>query len=524
MAAKEKLVEVRGSQKHPLAKGQRVGAADAGETVEVTVLLRRRPGAAVPATLGMKKAPCLSIEELETQHGATPSDIKAVEDFATKHGLRVVRADSGQRTVVLAGTIAKLTKAFSTKLTMQKTEKGVFRTRSGCLYVPEALGPIVEGVFGLDNRPAATPKFRRLAVAPRTGDVSYKPTQVATAYEFPADAEGTGQCIALVELGGGFKPADLDAYFSSLGVTPTPKVLAVGVDGGENMPTGDANGPDGEVMLDIEVAGAVAPRATVAAYFAPNTDRGFIDAVLAALHDKANRPSVLSISWGSAESGWTQQAMNGLNGALQDAGLLGVTVCVAAGDGGSGDGAADGLAHADFPASSPFALACGGTRLEPTGKGAQAETVWNDGAEGGATGGGVSDVFDLPAWQKDAHVPKSVNPGHRVGRGLPDVSGNADPETGYEVRVDGQVTVIGGTSAVAPLVAGLIALLNQKLNRRIGYLNPLLYTTSAIRDAFRDVTQGNNGAYAASTGWDACTGWGSPNGTKLLAALSAPGV
>jgi kumamolisin len=517
MKSTEKRVEVRGSQKRALENAQNVGKADGSEQVEVTVLLRRKPGAVVPANLGTKKAPPLSIEELEAQHGAAPGDIKAVEAFAQTHGLTVVRVNPGQRTLILSGTVAALSEAFSTELNMQKTDKGVFRTRAGSLYVPEALGPIVDGVFGLDNRPAATPKFRRLAVAPRAGGISYTPPQVAAAYDYPKGADGTGQCIGLLELGGGFRPTDLQAYFSSIGVTPAPNVLAVGVDGGKNSP-GDANGADGEVMLDIEVAGAIAPRATIAAYFAPNTDRGFIDALTTAMHDKTNRPSVVSISWGSPESGWTQQSLDGLNSALQDASLLGITVCVAAGDGGSTDGAPDGLAHADFPASSPFALACGGTRLEAKGKSAT-ETVWNDGPDGGATGGGVSDVFGLPEWQKEAHVPKSANPGHKAGRGLPDVAGNADPETGYQVRVDGQTTVIGGTSAVAPLMAGLVALLNQKLNRRVGYLNPTLYTTAAVRGAFRDVTEGNNGAYAAGKGWDACTGWGSPNGTKLLAAL-----
>jgi kumamolisin len=515
----EKRVEVRGSHRHPLENAQNVGKADVGEHVEVTLLLRRKPGAVVPATLGTDKTPPLSIEEFESQHGAAPNDIKAVEAFAQSHGLTVVRTNPGQRTVVLGGTVGVLSQAFGTELNMQKTPKGVFRTRSGPIYVPEGLGPIVDGVFGLDNRPAASPKFRRRSVAPHSGGVSYKPTQVAAAYEYPTGADGTGQCIALLELGGGFRQTDLQAYFSSLGVTPAPSVLAVGVDGGTNAP-GDANGADGEVMLDIEVSGAIAARATIAVYFAPNTDRGFIDGLVAAMHDKTNRPSVVSISWGSPESGWTQQAINGLNQALQDAGMLGITVCVAAGDGGSSDGGTDGLAHADFPASSPFALACGGTRLEATSKGAATETVWNDGADGGATGGGVSDVFGLPTWQQGAGVPKSANPGHKVGRGLPDVAGNADPETGYEIRVDGQVMVIGGTSAVAPLVAALVALLNQKLNRRIGYLNPTLYTTAAIHGAFRDVTQGNNGAYSARAGWDACTGWGSPNGAKLLAALS----
>jgi kumamolisin len=518
MTKTEKRVEVRGSHKRPMADAQVVGKADASEHVEVTVLLRRRPGVPVPTTPGTKHAAPLSIEDFESRHGAAPDDITAVEAFAKRHGLTVVRVNPGQRTLILGGTVALLSKAFSTELSMQRTEKGVFRTRSGPIYVPAGLGPIVDGVFGLDNRPAASPKFRRRSAAPQAAGVSYTPPQVAAAYAFPKGADGTGQCIGLLELGGGFRAADLAAYFSSLGVTPAPNVLAVSVDGAKNAP-GSPNGPDGEVMLDIEVAGAIAPRATIAAYFAPNTDRGFVDALLAAMHDKANRPAVLSISWGSAESGWTQQATNGLNEALQDAALLGITVCVAAGDGGSSDGAGDGLAHADFPASSPFALACGGTRLDTKGTGAAIETVWNDGPDGGATGGGVSDLFPLPVWQKKAHVPKSANPGHAVGRGLPDVAGNADPETGYEIRVDGQLMVIGGTSAVAPLFAGLIALLNQKLNRRIGYLNPTLYTTAAVREAFRDVTQGNNGAYAAAAGWDACTGWGSPDGGKLLAAL-----
>jgi kumamolisin len=515
MTRKGVRVEVRGSLKRSPENGQPLGKANPRERVDVTVLLRRRPGSAVPAALGTTAVPPLSIEQLEAKHGAAPDDIKALKAFAKSHGLTVVRVNPGQRTVVLTGTIARISLAFSTELNMQQMEKGVFRTRSGPLYVPEALGPIVEGVFGLDNRPAATPKFRRLSVAARAGSTSYTPLQVAAAYEFPSDVQGNGQSIALLELGGGFRSTDLESYFSSLGVTPSPNVVAVSVDGGKNSP-GDPNGADAEVMLDIEVAGAIAPQATVAVYFAPNTDRGFIDALLAALHDRTHRPSVVSISWGSPESGWTEQATNGLNEVLQDAGLLGITVCVAAGDGGSSDGAEDGLAHADFPASSPFALACGGTRLAAR---SSIETVWNDGPDGGATGGGVSSIFEVPAWQQGVGVPKSVNPGNAAGRGLPDVAGNADPETGYEVRVDGQTTIIGGTSAVAPLVAALLALLNQKLARRVGYLNPTLYTTPAIHSAFRDVTQGNNGAYTAKTGWDACTGWGSPNGGKLLAAL-----
>ena len=511
MAKRKGVEELRGSTRAAPASAGPGTVAPPDAHAEITIVLRCRHPA--PGVRRRRAAP-LSIEELEAQRGASAEDVAAVERFAHAHDLTVVAVNAGRRTVVLSGTVANLGRAFSTELRIHDTPSGRFRMRSGPLYVPAELTGVVEGVFGLDDRPAATPKVRYPSARALT---AYTPTQVGAAYGFPTGLDGKGECIALIELGGGFKAAELDAYFSSLKITPTPTVTAVGVDGGTNAPTGDPQGPDGEVVLDIEVSGALAPGATIAAYFAPNTDRGFIDAVLAAIHDKTRRPSVVSISWGSAESSWTDQALKAFDGALQDASLLGVTVCCAAGDGGSGDGAPDGLAHADFPASSAFALACGGTRLviDP---GRSTETVWNNGADG-ATGGGVSDVFPLPDWQKAASIPVSANPGHRVGRGLPDVAGNADPDTGYEIRADGQDTTIGGTSAVAPLVAALIARCNQGLGRRVGFLNPVLYTQAAVRGSFRDITEGSNGAYAAGPGWDACTGWGSPRGNLLLTAL-----
>jgi kumamolisin len=138
-----------------------------------------------------------------------------------------------------------------------------------------------------------------------------------------------------------------------------------------------------------------------------------------------------------------------------------------------------------------------------------------------ATGGGVSDVFDLPAYQDSVGVPRSVNQGGRIGRGVPDVAGNASPSTGYRVRVDFLSFVVGGTSAVSPLWAGLVARFNQHLETPVGWLNPLLYGPVAGSGAFHDITSGNNGGYAAAAGWDACTGWGTPVGSKLLSALGA---
>jgi kumamolisin len=272
-------------------------------------------------------------------------------------------------------------------------------------------------------------------------------------------------------------------------------------------------------MLDLEVAGALVPKAHFAVYFAPNTDRGFYDAVSAAVHDAARHPIAVSISWGGPEASWTRQAMKAMDALFADAAAMGVTITCASGDNGSGDGETDSRAHADFPSSSPNAIGCGGTRLtaKTAGGVVESEVAWNDGGNRGATGGGISDVFALPSWQAGRGVPPSVNPGGRVGRGVPDVAADADPATGYRVRIDGSDMVFGGTSAVAPLWAALAVRLGQQLGTPAGFLNPLLY--SAPTDAFRDITSGSNGAYRAKRGWDACTGLGSANGSALLEAL-----
>ena len=344
--------------------------------------------------------------------------------------------------------------------------------------------------------------------------MSYTPVQLASVYQLP-DGDGAGRIIAVIELGGGFATSDLDTYVTGLELTP-PTVTAVGVDGATNVAGQDPTGADGEVLLDIEVAAAVAPGANVAVYFAPNTDQGFIDAISTAVHDTTNKPSVISISWGAPESAWTQQSISALDQACQAAAALGVTITVASGDNGSTDGATGN--NVDFPASSPHVLACGGTTLAGSGSSISSEVVWNEQANNeGATGGGVSTVFALPSWQANANVPPPSSPGG--GRGVPDVAGDADPTTGYSVRVDGQTLVIGGTSAVAPLWAGLIAVANQQNRVSAGFINPAIYAAKA-KSGFRDITQGNNGTFSAAPGWDACTGLGSPIATALIPLLA----
>jgi len=507
-----------------------VGPANPDERLEVSVRLQSRAGkkpalAAEALAQPLETRKLLTRDQLEKQHGADPASIRQIEAFAREHGLSVVEACAARRTVVLSGTVSAMNKAFGVELKQFEHPNGTYRGRTGPVHIPAELQETIEGVFGLDNRPQAKPHFRRRKDAsgaqPRASSVSYTPLQVATAYNFPGGADGTGECIALIELGGGYKPADLTNYFKQLNLSTTPTVSAVSVDQGKNQPTGDPNGPDGEVMLDIEVAGAVAPGAKIVVYFAPNTDAGFLDAITTAIHDKTNQPTVVSISWGGPESSWTSQAMTSMDEAFQSAAALGVTICAAAGDDGSTDGVTDGLNHVDFPASSPYALACGGTRLTASGSTISSETVWNELANNeGATGGGISDFFALPTFQAGAKVPPSANPGNHVGRGVPDVAGDADPVTGYVTRVDGQPDVIGGTSAVAPLWAGLIARLNQKLQTPVGYANPLLYGEAEKAGAFHDITSGNNGAYTAGPGWDACSGLGTPIGGALLSALA----
>jgi kumamolisin len=498
----------------------------------VSVILKRKQPLKAANRLGKER---LTRAQYKKNHGSDPTAVKLVRAFAREFGLTIAPDTPGSecRTIKLSGTVATMQKAFGVTLHHKAVAGVTYRVREGSITLPAPLIGLVEAVLGLDNRPQAQPHFR---IAGEIGDlsahlaqgggfarphasatnISYTPIQVAQLYQFPQGATAAGQTIGLIELGGGYKTADLTTYFKTLG-QKAPQISAVSVDGGKNSPT-NANSADGEVMLDIEVSAAVAPGAKIVVYFTPNTDQGFIDAVSTAIHDSTNKPSVISISWGGPESSWTAQAMNALDSACQSAAALGITITVAAGDNGSTDGIAGTANHVDFPASSPHVLACGGTRLIGSGSTITSEVVWNELASNeGATGGGVSNVFPLPSWQSNSNVPSPTTNGG--GRGVPDVAGNADPASGYAVRVDGSNMVIGGTSAVAPLWAGLIAVANAQNGRSAGFLQPALYAARA-KSAFNDITSGTNGGFSAGPGWDACTGLGSPIGANLVGLVN----
>src|SRR6202453_4795904 len=491
----ESLVPLPGSARTAVPDA---GPADPATRLELTLVLRRTaPGVA----------------------GAATTDVALVRSvLGTVPGVTVTSVHAPSRRVKVAGTLGDLSAAFGTTVRMAQAGH---RYRTGTLYLPAALAGAVTAVLGLDNRPTARAHFRTRAASGTEGP-TFTPAQVASIYGFPAGASGAGQIIALVELGGGFETSDLTTCFGGLGIA-VPSVTAVSVDGVANEPGSDPTGADVEVALDLEVAGAAAPGATQLVYFAPNSDQGFVDSVSDAAH-ASPAPVVISIPWGQSEGSWTAQGRTSLDDAIADACALGITVTVAAGDNGSSDGASDGQPHVDFPASSPHALACGGTSLVASAAGAiTSETVWNDGSSGGAGGGGVSDTFPVPSWQATAGVPVSAGTSGTTGRGVPDVAGNADPETGYQIMADGQAQVVGGTSAVAPLWAALIARLAQATGTRFGLIQTSLYAgviPEVTVAGFNDIVTGSNGAYSAGPGWDACTGLGSPDGQALLERLT----
>jgi kumamolisin len=331
---------------------------------------------------------------------------------------------------------------------------------------------------------------------------SFTVPELASLYNFPTDLDGRGQCVGIVELGGRYFQSDLDIFFKGIGIK-RPEVSWVSVDHARP----SASGADSEVTLDIEVVGAVAPAAKIIVYFAPNTTAGFIDAIATAAQDDEHRPSVLLITWGAPEQHWATSGREEMNAALARAAARRITVCAAS-------------AGIDWPGSSPYVLACGGTSLIAANDKIVSEIVWNH--NGRASRGGASQFLPSPAWQAHCGIPQNQN--GKAGRGVPDVAAHAGVQPGYRIVVHGNQVVVGGVTAAASLWAGLIALLNQGVGFNLGWFTPFLYRVLGPAGVLRDITSGDNDVVGAEglcvgPGWDPCTGWGSPDGRKLLRAL-----
>ena len=530
---------VPGSERTPAFGATATRAADAEAWVEVTLkLARKTPLPAVDA----RPMQALSATELGARYGASDEAVTRVSDTFAALGLTVLASDAATRSVQLGGPVSAMEAAFQVRLMDFDGVRGPYRGRVGALHVPATLKDDVVGVFGLDNRRVVRRRpdgGKRRHVVDHAATSAKKrpwffPAELAAAYAFP-EGDGGGQTIGLLEFGGGYFHADLEAFGKAAGLASLPTVVPISVD---KMPTNTNDEATGEVMLDVEVLAGICPKATIPVWFSQFTEKGWVDALDAAMHDAKYKPQVLSISWGYAEdvSVWTAAAVKQVDEALQEAALMGITICVAAGDDGSSDGIDDGHAHVDFPCASPYVLAVGGTLLRTGAKGS--ERAWKDGDglradNGGSTGGGVSARLARPAWQAGLDIAP-VNPGQTAGRIVPDVAANASANTGYFVVAQGQQEISGGTSASAPLWAALVARMNQQLaagGKRVGYLTPLLYGAAAGaatplgKIGCNDIHAGDNvtahvGGFKSGPGFDAVTGWGSPKGKDLLAALS----
>jgi kumamolisin len=460
-----------------------------------------------------KDAQTLATAMRDLQQQATTTN-QQIQD-----AMKTVAADSAQLKAQLADAQTALAEVKARQGDMTKAAKDVENGRKAVDLVQQQTQSLLsqaQSALAAIQKDAAT--AHSLVAGGSTQSGSIPVTELARLYNFPSGYTGRGQTIGLIEFGGGYADTDLATYFASLNI-PKPQVISVPIDGSKNSPGTEA---DSQVTLDIEVVGTVAPEAKIVVYFAPNTPQGFPDAIAAAELDSMNKPTVISISWGGSESTWSVQSINYINQSLEAASARGITVVVASGDAGSSDGLKDGKNHVDFPASSPWVLAVGGTRITVSGDAITSEVAWNDGAVGGATGGGVSDLFPLPLWQQQAKVPPRKD--GQSGRGIPDVAIDASPSSGYSILLHGRAESVGGTAAATPFWAGLIALINQALRRPVGYINPTIYTKFGPAKVFRDVTEGNNGNYSAGPGWDPVTGWGSPDGSALLRAFQETGT
>jgi kumamolisin len=509
----------------------------------------------------------ISQKEFGERYGAAPKDVWEVEEFAWNYGLDVGPINLNHRCVWLTGTVSRMEKAFGVELNKYKYIIE-FRGYEGKLSIPKKLDKIVIGVFGLSNSPTTACYIRRGPILHEgwltnlNKDLNFNlapiftPSQVAQAYNFPTDVKGKNQTIGIIELGGGYTDKCLKDYFGMLNMIQNsnlevPHITDVNC-GADNNP-GEDPISDIEVCGNIEGVGACANAADLVVYFGDLTEYGFLNALWTAITDFYNYPSIISISYGSKEENFNQMFRQCMNLWLHTAAAINITVSVATGDTGSSDcsnplvGPDDNEPHVDFPASSPWVLACGGTWLQAQNDAITGEEVWNDGKILGATGGGVSDYFPLPPYQEGCNVqrlpPKphgNCSPEPLENRGIPDVAGNSSQQSGYLLMSTNTPPMFcGGTSGVSPLWAALIALLNEKLNKnleikqkeeqiRLGFINPLLYQIkeSNAEGAFKDITEGNNQnfpsvpGYSATPKWDACTGLGTPNGTNLYKALN----
>jgi kumamolisin len=494
------------------------GEVDPDSMLTVTLYFKRRSARPVAGSEADLAALMRPVSRHALDAARRRSHRRAAERivrFAEANGIAVGDIDLTRRQLKLTAPAGRLAELFDVSHNLYDDGNHEFRARRGSLSVPQAIAPWTRAVLGFDQRP----QVRSLAAG--DGDKGLWPTEVARLYGIPLDHDVTSQCAAIIALGGGYQSSDLATALGRMGRAP-PTVVDQSVLGATNQ-WGGGTRHDEEIALDLQVLAGLLPGARIVVYFTRNNIQGLAEAIHDAVFDETNRPQVLSISWGSPEKYWTDPGREAVQSALADAVKRRVTVVAAAGDELATAGVADGKAHVWFPASCPYVLGCGGTAVTLGGTGIAGETVWNDGG-GNGTGGGISDVYAVPAYQAAVQVPPSVSSG-ALGRGVPDIAALAAGTPGYRIVLGGTEVVKDGTSAATPLWAALIAIANAERGAPIGLVHPHLYGAPGL---LRSITTGNNRVdgigYAATGGWNACTGLGVPRGAAIVDALKAAQV
>jgi kumamolisin len=519
VARRRRSVPLRGSHRPKPEGAKIVGVVDAGEPVVVWVYLKNpaskkpRPGSA--ADLAALAEPTTRRKLARERAAEYAQAVNAMKNFAKTNSLTIRRFQAARRCIILKGSAAKMTKAFGASIRVYDDGQQRFRARSGSLRIPPSIARWTRAVLGFDHRPQVM--LRSLAGA--GAEMGLWPSEVAQAYGIQLDPIASRQCVGIIALGGGYLPSDVQQAVAQAG-RPAPTITERSVDGATNQ-FGGSTPADEEIALDLQVLAGIVPALKIVVYFAQNTTASLAAAIHEAVFDDVNRPTVLSISWGSAEKFWKPGPRDAIQTALADAVRLKVSVTVASGDYLATGGLSDGAAHVFFPSSSPYVLGCGGTKVTLQGSAVLSEEVWKENFTG--TGGGVSETFPIPDYQTNVALPTSVTTG-KSGRGVPDVAAAAARVPGYRIIVGGSHIAKDGTSAVAPLWAAILALANARRGSPLGFVNSLLY---ANRAHFRPIIQGDNRiggvGYDAKPGliWNACTGLGAPKGAEIIAALAA---
>jgi len=476
----------------------------------------------------------LTPEEFTARFGPSQADYDALISFARSKGMTVTGTHPNRLLLDVSAPARAVEAAFNLHLSSYRGPNGrEFHAPDRNPEVPAALASVIHGVIGLDNAAVWRPHSKGIMVSgnglPAPSQIGtgpgggLAPTDIRTGYGLGRVSQhGSRQTLGLFELAG-YSATDITAYEDYFGLLPYVPLQNVLVDGASGR--SNSHGGSAEVTLDIELMIALAPGANeILIYEGPNTNTGVVDTYNKIASD--NSAKEISTSWGLSETQSTISVLNAENNAFQQMAAQGQSIYAASGDSGAYD---DGQTlSVDDPASQPYMVGVGGTTLsvaDPStdNESWSGETTWNSGSTLlGASGGGISAVWPIPPWQQGVASAAS-----QTYRNVPDVSLDADPNTGYAIYYRNNWYIYGGTSCAAPLWAAFTALVNEQRaangNGLLGFANPPIYqiaTGGNCASDFHDITTGNNLHYYAGTGYDDATGWGSFNGANLLADLA----